>query len=107
MKKHRRRCTPWRNRSNPLAITIARLRKTRQEQAAEERGFQPCKLCNKRPDHHQPWCPNSQAEMVRRQALERHGIDPVRFERFLRALAKRYVDKAPEAEKPTPGTSEE
>lgn len=106
MKKHRRRCTPWRNRSNPLAITIARLRKTRQEQVAEERGFQPCVLCHKRPDHHQPWCPNSQAETVRRQALERHGIDPVKFERFLRALAKRYESGEQVVTPPSPDTSE-
>lgn len=44
------------------------------------------------------WCPNSQAEAVRRQALERHNLNPTAFDLFLRVLAKRYEAKPPEAE---------
>lgn len=102
MKKHRRKCAVWRARPNPLALTVLRLRQTRLEQASTSRGFEPCPICGKRPDHHLPTCPNSQAEAVRRQALDRHGIDPAEFERFLRVLAKRY--EAPGVpEEPVPG----
>jgi uncharacterized protein (DUF849 family) len=93
MKKHRRKCAVWRARPNPTALTILRLRQTRQEQSANERAFEPCLICGKRPDHHMVSCPNSQAEVVRRQALERHGIDLEQFDRFLRVLAKRYESR--------------
>ena len=90
MKKHRRVCTPWKNRSDPRKIANNRLRKTRQEDISGGRSFRPCVICGKRQDHHAPNCPHSQGEMVRREAVAKHGIDPVVFDRLLRVLAKRY-----------------
>lgn len=91
MKHHREGCVLWQTRPDPMTLMINRRRKTRWERA--DRKFEPCPICQRRPDHHDPSCPNSQAEVVRREALRKNGIDPRIFEVFLKLLAKKYRDE--------------
>ena len=91
MRQHREACVTWQNRPNPMRLMIERRRATRLDEHGEDTPkFEPCQLCHRRPDHHDSSCPNSQAEMVRRALIKKHGIDPFEFEVFLRLLAKRY-----------------
>jgi hypothetical protein len=90
MKAHRDGCLDWKARPDPVSLMVQRRRRTREERTEGIRDFEPCESCHRRPDHHHPACPNSQSEAVRREALVRHGIDPVIFGIFLRALAKEY-----------------
>ncbi len=92
MKRHRKTCLPWQTRTDPAALTLERLRRTRAFQATSERQFEPCPDCGKRPDHHISTCPRSQAEQVRKEALVRNGINPKAFALFLIVLRKRYPE---------------
>lgn len=89
MRHHRAKCLTWRTRRDPGAITRERLVQTHREKVkGKSDGI--CSVCEKRPDHHEPTCPHSQAEACRRGALERNGIDPEWFDQFLAVMAKRY-----------------
>lgn len=90
MKHHRAQCEDWKNRPNPMNMMIDRRRQTRRDRSIDVRHFEPCAVCHRRPDHHDSACPNSQAEVVRRESLKKHGIDPILFEIFLRVLARKY-----------------
>jgi hypothetical protein len=89
MKRHRRKCKEWQNRPDPRALSIAR-RRTSKIENAEARSYLPCPACGGRPDHHNDECPHSQGEALRREALVKNDLDPVLFSVFLRLLAKRY-----------------
>lgn len=88
MKRHRRKCEAWLNRPDPRGLTISRRRASRVENALAQ-NYLPCPACGGRPDHHENECPHSQGEISRREALAKHGIDPVLFSVFLRVLQKR------------------
>src|SRR5574338_215326 len=84
MKHQREGCGIWKTRPDPVALMIHRRRKTRQARTDEAQIFERCPLCERRPDHHDSACPNSQAEVVRRESIEKHGIDPREWEFFLK-----------------------
>lgn len=89
MRYHRRHCEVWKNRPNPKEL--ARKRQKASKKAPKRRRCPKCKQL----DTHADRCPNSREELARRNLLRRHGIDPVFFELFLRALAERYEDRSP------------
>lgn len=91
MKRHRRKCLDWQHRPDPRALTIERRRASKLENA-KVRNYLPCPACGGRPDHHEPDCPHSQGEAVRREAIVKNGINPRLFEIFLRLL-KVHVEK--------------
>jgi hypothetical protein len=92
MKRHRVKCVAWAARPDRYGLMTER----RRQSHLDRFGLDPhpqaalCAHCGKRADHHDPACPDSYHEMVRRSALAKHGIDPRQFEVFLRVLAKRY-----------------
>jgi hypothetical protein len=71
-------------------MMIDRRRKSRWASSDLKRTFERCPLCYRRSDHHDLGCLNSQSETVRRGLIEKHGIDPLLFDVFLRVLAKKY-----------------
>ncbi len=91
MKTHRETCLPWQSRPDPLKLMIERRRMTQGVEAPTP--FAQCPMCHRRADHHFAECPDSHADVVRRQLLKKHDIDPFKFEILLRALAKRYDER--------------
>jgi len=91
MKRHRRKCLDWKSRPDPHGLALARRHASKLENA-KTRAYQPCPACGGRPDHHEPECPHSQGEAVRREALIKNDINPKVFEVLLRAIARRYAE---------------
>jgi len=89
MKRHRSKCELWQNRPDPKGLQSRRRLKTRRATWVQT-GVVLCQHCQRRSDHHDPNCVDSQDNVVRRTALEKHGINPVVFEVFLKLLKERY-----------------
>jgi hypothetical protein len=89
MKRHRRKCSDWKDRQDPRGLTISR-RKASKTANVKARLFIPCPACGQRPDAHDDQCPHSQAEFLRREAIARNGIDPKFWAAFLKELGKCY-----------------
>ena len=90
MKRHRRKCQDWQSRPDPRGLTISRRRASKLENA-KVRNYMPCPACGGRPDHHEPECPHSQGEAVRREALLKNDINPRVFELICREIEKRMA----------------
>ena len=87
MRYHRRKCEVWKNRPDPKELT-------KQRRATHRRTERPepvkCSICNARRGRHKSTCQFSVEERRRQALLERHGIDPVFWEAFLKALTDCY-----------------
>lgn len=87
MRYHRRNCEMWQNRPDPEELT------KRRRSTGRRRKRKKCPKCKGKMDSHVKGCPDSHDEKIRRELLERHGVDPKLFAIFLELLAERYADE--------------
>ena len=89
MKHHRSKCEIWQERPDPKGMQSRRRLKARRAYWVKS-GLDLCPHCQHRSDHHSPDCVDSQDNVVRRNAVSKHGINPVDFAVLLKLLKAKY-----------------